>query len=143
MIDLTTAFIPLLTIEGGNIEKCMTAICDWRDAKGRRFRQTWYTDGTTRVSALDASAAFTPAEVEAAKAHGSRLYQEKSADIEQVRRLARAMWIRTLPLYAAGETIGDYAARAGILPPKPGKRERWADDVLDAACERIALEYVP
>jgi hypothetical protein len=84
--------------------------------------------------------AFAPGEVERCKAHGSAAYEAMAADAEQVRILARAAWIRTLPPYLHGESIGDYAAKAGILPPKPGKRDEWEDSVVQAVCERLMLE---
>lgn len=82
-----------------------------------------------------------PDDAERAKRFGSAGYEAMAQDVDQVKTLARAAWVRSLPLHVEGETISDYAARAGILPPKPGKREQWADAVLEAACERLALEH--
>jgi hypothetical protein len=75
-----------------------------------------------------------------AKAHGAAAYADIAATMEQVRMLAHAAWVRSLPVWQPDETCGDYAARAGILPPKPGKREQWEDSVWLAAAERMAME---
>jgi hypothetical protein len=79
-------------------------------------------------------------DVEAAKAHGAAAYVDLAATMEQVRMLAHAAWVRSLPVWQPDETCGDYAARAGILPPKPGRREQWEDSVWLAAAERMAIE---
>lgn len=100
-----------------------------------------YVDSRTCTNCSATLMAFHSWEVEAAKAHGSAAYESMAADVAQVKALARAMWIRTLPLHEHGQTLGDWARVANILPPKPGKREQWADAVLAAACDRLALEY--
>jgi hypothetical protein len=92
---------------------------------------------TFTVSAIEA---FSPSEVEQCKQHGAAAYESMAADIAQVRELARAAWVRSLPVWQPDETCGDYARRAGILPPKPGRREQWEDSVWLAAAERMAME---
>jgi hypothetical protein len=96
--------------------------------------QSVYLLGTAPVEA------FAPSEVEQCKLHGAGAYESMAADIAQVRELARAAWVRSLPVWQPDETCGDYAHRAGILPPKPGKREQWEDSVWLAAAERMAME---
>lgn len=83
---------------------------------------------------------FRRDEVEQCKLHGAGAYESMAADISQVRELARAAWVRSLPVWQPDETCGDYARRAGILPPKPGRREQWEDSVWLAAAERMAME---
>lgn len=99
---------------------------------------TEHIEGRTfTVSAIEA---FSPAEVEQCKQHGAAAYESMAADIAQVRELARAAWVRSLPTLLPYEALSDYAARANILPPKPGKREQWEDSVRLAAAERMAME---
>lgn len=93
------------------------------------------------IGEVDSLDPFNAIEVRRILDHGVAGYAELVASVEQVRILARAAWVRSLPLIEDGMSWGDYARTCGMLPPKPGKRAEWTDAVCQAACERLALEY--
>lgn len=70
-------------------------------------------------------------------AYGSEQFERLASDLEQVRVLARANWIASLPMVEPGENEADYAARVRMKPPpKNGRRGLWLLGVIDVMLQK-------